>query len=57
MSVSSDSSESPQEGSDYTPDDGPATVEETDTEDVEIVEKPQKKHVCGMYLFTVDENH
>ena len=51
ISVSSDSSEAFQEGSDYTPRDTVAASDEETETDVEIIEKPPKKRIRGFFFF------
>ena len=49
ISISSESSEASQEGSDSAPGDAaPVCDQETDTDDIKLIEKPPKKRIRGM---------
>ena len=50
ISISSDSSDGYQQSSDSAPGNGGTVAdEETDTDDIQVIEKPQRKRVRGMY--------
>ena len=56
MSISSDSSEASHDVSDYTPEDGVAKGnEETDTDDVKVIDKRPKKRARSVSPFHSDE--